>query len=239
LLPLLLGTTGHSLRTVLCLGAHPDDIEIGCGGTILELISDQRIRVVWVVFSGSARRAREARKGAQLFLPDSVRAEVIIRDFRDGFFPYVGNEIKEFFEDLKGRISPDLVFTHYRHDRHQDHRVISDLTWNTFRNHLILEYEIPKYDGDLGAPNLFAPVRKETALKKLRCLRSAYASQRDRHWFADETFRGLMRLRGMECCAPAGYAEAFYLRKAVISGPREAQRSARPQRSRTPRRRDV
>jgi LmbE family N-acetylglucosaminyl deacetylase len=149
-----------------------------------------------------------------MFLGDS-RAHVIIRSFRDGFFPYVG-EVKEFFETLKARVSPDLVFTHYRHDRHQDHRVVSDLTWNTYRDHLILEYEIPKYDGDLGTPNLFVPSTLSVARRKVRYLRTAFATQRDRHWFTDDTFLGLMRLRGLESRAPGGYAEAFYARKAVL-----------------------
>jgi LmbE family N-acetylglucosaminyl deacetylase len=201
---------------VLCLGAHSDDIEIGCGGLILSLIKRAAIEVDWVVFSGASRREQEARAGARLFLKGAARASVIVKQFRDGFFPY-DPEIKAVFEDLKGTISPDLVLTHYRHDRHQDHRVISDLTWNTFRDHLVLEYEIPKFDGDLGTPNCFVPLDKTTAERKAKYLAIAFGSQRDKHWFSDETFLGLMRLRGMECRARGGYAEAFYGRKIVLA----------------------
>jgi LmbE family N-acetylglucosaminyl deacetylase len=199
----------------LCLGAHSDDIEIGCGATVLELTVSRPVDVTWVVFSGNAEREREARKGAKLFLSRAARAEVIVRSFRDGFFPFIGAEIKEYFETLSGS-APDLIFTHYRNDRHQDHRLISDLTWNTFRNHFVLEYEIPKYDGDLGAPDLFVPVSAANAARKVRHLQSAFATQRDRHWFADETFMGMMRVRGLECRAPQHYAEAFYSRKATL-----------------------
>lgn len=218
---------GAPLR-VLCLGAHSDDIEIGCGATILQLLSHQQVEVVWVVFSGNARRAQEARRAAGLFLAGAPCHEIIVRQFRDGFFPYVGGDIKNFFEKLAARVSPGLVFTHYRHDRHQDHRMISDLTWNTFRNHLILEYEVPKYDGDLGAPNLFVPIARPIAINKVRYLRAAFASQRSHHWFTDNTFLGLMRLRGLECCAPGGYAEAFHSRKAVIETALMATAAAKP-----------
>ena len=201
---------------ILCLGAHSDDIEIGCGATLLTLLSAREAEVLWVVFSAAELRAREAQQSARLFLKDARHATVTVRTFRDGFFPYIGNEIKEYFEELSRQFSPDLIFTHYRHDRHQDHRVISDLAWNTFRDHLIVEYEIPKYDGDLGVPNLFVPIDRACAHRKVRHLRSAFASQKDRHWFTDDTFLGLMRLRGLESCAPDGFAEAFYVRKAVV-----------------------
>jgi LmbE family N-acetylglucosaminyl deacetylase len=201
---------------VLCLGAHSDDIEIGCGGLILELLKRYpRTEVNWVVFSGNASREREARKSAAMFLRGARRSRVDVHHFRDGFFPY-DSDIKAVFESLKGYGSPDLVLTHYRDDRHQDHRVLSDLAWNTFRDHLVLEYEIPKFDGDLGSPNVFAPLTRVISARKARYLKAAFGSQRDKHWFSDETFLGLMRLRGMECRAPGGYAEAFYGRKVVL-----------------------
>jgi LmbE family N-acetylglucosaminyl deacetylase len=208
--------TAGPLR-VLCLGAHSDDIEIGCGGLILSLIKSGRaIDVTWVVFSAPGEREREARRGASLFLKGAARIDVVIKQFRDGHFPYEGAAVKAAFETLK-RTKPDLVLTHYRHDRHQDHRVLSDLAWNTFRDHLVLEYEIPKFDGDLGQPNLFVPLSRTLSLRKANYLNKAFGTQRDKHWFSEETFVGLMRLRGMECRAPGGYAEAFYSRKTVVS----------------------
>jgi LmbE family N-acetylglucosaminyl deacetylase len=206
-------------RTILCLGAHADDIEIGCGGAILTLLAAQRnVRCEWVVFSGGGGpREREARRSAALFLKGAPGPGVTVHAFRDGFFPYAGGEIKEAFEQLALRMSPDLIFTHARDDRHQDHRVVSDLTWNTFRRHLILEYEIPKYDGDLGQPNLFVPLSPAVARAKIRHLRTAFASQRSKRWFTADTFQALIRLRGIESAAPEGLAEAFYARKALIS----------------------
>jgi LmbE family N-acetylglucosaminyl deacetylase len=206
-----------SLR-LLCLGAHADDLEIGCGGTILQFIEGSKtVDVDWVVFSARGVRAREARAGARLFLERARRKQVAIKRFRDGFFPYQGVRIKQVFEELKRRPAPDLIFTHYRHDLHQDHRLLSDLTWQTFRNHWILEYEIPKFDGDLGTPNLFVPLDKATCARKVAALQAAFRSQRPKPWFSDDTFRGLMRLRGMECRAPHGYAEAFHVRKLVLA----------------------
>jgi LmbE family N-acetylglucosaminyl deacetylase len=201
---------------LLCLGSHSDDIEIGCGGTILRLLSEvQELDIVWIVFGANNEREREARNSAALFLSQAKRRGIIIKSFRDGFFPYEGTQIKSYFEELKGT-SPDLIFTHNRKDAHQDHRLIAELTWNTFRNHLILEYEIPKYDGDLGRPNLFVPLDQEFYEKKVCYLMDAFASQRSKTWFDKETFLGLMRLRGMECVSPSGYAEAFYCRKVVL-----------------------
>jgi LmbE family N-acetylglucosaminyl deacetylase len=207
---------GRGPLRLLCVGAHSDDIEIGCGATILTLLKGRRrVEVDWVVLSAPGERAREARRGAALFLKRAARASVQIHGFRDGFFPYEP-KIKEVFESLK-QTGPDVVLTHYRHDRHQDHRVLSDLAWNTFRDHLVLEYEIPKFDGDLGTPNCFVPLDRATSERKARYLQSAFGTQRDKHWFSDETFLGLMRLRGMECRAPGGYAEAFYARKVVLA----------------------
>ena len=201
---------------LLCLGAHSDDIEIGCGGLIISLIARyQRLHAHWIVFSGAAARKDEATRSAAMFLKRAGSARVQIEEFRDGFFPYEGARIKEVFEGLKQEPSPDLVLTHYRHDRHQDHRVISDLTWNTFREHCVL-VQIPKFDGDLCAPNFFVPITKRTCATKVKYLESAFGSQRDKQWFSAETFMGLMRLRGIECRSKTGYTEAFYARKVVL-----------------------
>jgi LmbE family N-acetylglucosaminyl deacetylase len=209
----LLPTSAAPLR-VLCLGAHSDDIEIGCGGLILQLLATSRkVDVDWVVFAADGRRESEARHSAALFLQKARRTRVIIKQFRDGFFPY-DPAVKEVFETLKAAPTPDLVLTHYRQDRHQDHRVLSDLAWNTFRNHLVLEYEIPKYDGDLGAPNFFVPLDRRTAERKVAYLEKTFGTQRGKHWFDKDTFFGLMRLRGMEC--RVRFAEAFYVRKATL-----------------------
>jgi LmbE family N-acetylglucosaminyl deacetylase len=203
---------------LLCLGAHSDDIEIGCGGLILTLLGrHQRVDVDWVVFSAPAVRAKEARRSAGFFLRGARRRRIILRQFRDGLFPFEGARIKTVFEGLKRTSKPDVVLTHYRDDRHQDHRVLSDLAWNTFRDHWILEYEIPKYDGDLGTPNCFVPLDQATCALKIKCLEETFGSQRDKHWFSPETFMGLMPLRGMECRAPHGYAEAFYSRKFALN----------------------
>jgi LmbE family N-acetylglucosaminyl deacetylase len=200
---------------ILCLGAHSDDIEIGCGGAILRLAQQYPNGLFhWVVFSALGARAAEAQRGAALFAGENVQPP-LLKEFQDGFMPFMGREVKALFEELKS-ISPDLVFTHHRNDAHQDHRLISELTWNTFRDHFILEYEIPKYDGDLGHPNLFVPVGYEMCEQKVRYLMDAFESQRSKRWFQPEVFFGLMRLRGMECNAPSGYAEAFYCRKMVL-----------------------
>jgi LmbE family N-acetylglucosaminyl deacetylase len=201
---------------VLCLGAHSDDIEIGCGGTLLYLkkICPQ-LQFHWVVFSASGMRGPEAAKAAELFTSGSSKS-VILKEFRDGFLPYTGGEVKNLFEEMKGQVDPDLIFTHWRDDAHQDHRLLSELTWNTFRNHLILEYEIPKYDGDMGRPNFFVPLDSPFYENKIDYLFEAFTSQRSKRWFDRESFFGLMRIRGMECNAPSGYAEAFHCRKLVV-----------------------
>jgi LmbE family N-acetylglucosaminyl deacetylase len=202
---------------ILCLGAHCDDIEIGCGGTILKLIKDHPgIAFYWVIFSANQRRAREAYESADVFLEHAGAKNIIVENFRDGFFPYVGLEIKEFFEQLKQQFSPDLVFTHYRNDLHQDHRLISDLTWNTFRDHLILEYEVPKYDGDLGSPNFFVHMDEATCCRKTKYIIDSFKTQVKNQWFSEETFMSILRLRGIESNAPDKYAEAFYCRKMVL-----------------------
>src|SRR5271157_4918730 len=199
---------------ILCLGSHSDDIEIGCGGTILRLAGQYPgCEFHWVVFSASGVRATEAQRAAELFTGATGLKSPLLKTFPDGFMPFVGGDIKAVFEELKGAVSPDLIFTHSRKDAHQDHRLIAELTWNTFRNHLILEYEIPKYDGDLGQPNLFVPLEMEICQKKVRYIMDAFQSQHHKRWFQPETFLSLMRLRGMECNAASGYAEAFYCRK--------------------------
>jgi LmbE family N-acetylglucosaminyl deacetylase len=201
---------------VLCLGAHSDDIEIGCGGTILRLLSShQEVEIFWFVLGTSNVREQEARNSAALFLSCAKKKDVVVKNFRDGYFPFQGTQIKDYFEELK-TTTPDLIFTHSRKDAHQDHRLLAELTWNTFRNHLILEYEIPKYDGDLGQPNVFVPLDQEIYQKKVRYLMEAFETQRSKQWFGEETFLALMRLRGMECVSPSGYAEAFYCRKLVL-----------------------
>jgi LmbE family N-acetylglucosaminyl deacetylase len=205
-----------AMSHVLCLGAHADDIEIGCGGTMLTLLQEEPpLNVTWVVFSAEGVRADEARGSAHRFLVEAAKREIVINTFRDGFFPYTGAQLKDAFEELKTRLSPDLVFTHYRHDLHQDHRLISELTWNTFRDHLILEYEVPKYDGDLGAPNFFVPLDDSITRRKIDTILTSFTSQRGKRWFSEELFRSLLRLRGMECNASSDHAEAFYARKLV------------------------
>ncbi len=202
---------------ILALGAHSDDIEIGCGGTILRWLAERPdLEFCWVVFSSGRERAREARSSARLFLKNSKRSDILIKNFRTSYFPYQGARIKDFFETLKARFAPDLIFTHYRDDRHQDHRVISDLTWNTWRDHLILEYEIPKYDGDLGQPNVFVPVPPKLRALKTRYIVDVFRTQSNKAWLTEDTFRGLMRMRGVECGSPQQYAEAFYCRKLTL-----------------------
>jgi LmbE family N-acetylglucosaminyl deacetylase len=202
--------------TLLCLGAHADDIEIGCGGTILTLLaSHPGSRVHWVVFSASGRRATEARRSAARFLRAAGAATVALHGFRDGFFPHQGAAIKEAFEALKP-VAPDVIFTHHERDRHQDHRTVNELSWNTFRDHLILEYEVPKYDGDLGSPNVFVPLAPRVRRRKLAILMESFPTQRRKRWFSISTFDGLMRLRGVECAAGGGYAEGFYTRKLTL-----------------------
>ena len=210
------GSRQRPLR-VLCVGAHSDDIEIGCGATLLRLMGRRpRPEFRWVVWSAAGQREREAKRGARKFLGPASADAFRVHAFRDGYFPAQFTEIKNAFESLGREFRPDIVFTHTRNDRHQDHRVVSDLTWNTFRNQLILEYEIPKWDGDLGRPNFYVPVNPTTARRKTRALMSIFGTQRAKDWFSEETFLGLMRLRGMECRAADRHAEAFYARKTTL-----------------------
>jgi LmbE family N-acetylglucosaminyl deacetylase len=201
-------------RRVLALGSHSDDIEIGCGATLLALSRARpEVEVTWVVLGAEGEREREARASAEAFMGAATRTEIVVHGFRDGFFPYIGGEVKDVFEELKSRLDPDLILTHARQDLHQDHRLVCELTWNTWRDHLILEYEIPKYDGDLGTPNVFVPVPEEIAREKVRLVLEAFKSQTEKHWFDEQLFLGLMRVRGMEGRSPSGYAEAFTCRK--------------------------
>jgi LmbE family N-acetylglucosaminyl deacetylase len=207
---------GIGPKKILALGAHADDIEIGCGGTILRFLDENpATEVVWVVFGASEQRRTEALESANLFLANAQRKEIVVKEFRDGYFPYIGTEIKNFFEELKRKYVPDLILTHYRGDLHQDHRLVSELTWNTFRNHLILEYEIVKYDGDLGTPNFFVPLTESIARKKIQTIVECFRTQNDKRWFTEDTFSSILRLRGVESNASDKYAEAFYSRKMV------------------------
>ncbi len=213
---LALSTDGHPLR-ILAIGAHADDIEIGCGGTLLRLIGERPdVEVTWVVLTSNPSRAMEAQASAATFLAGAARSRVIVKDFRDGFLPYEGAAVKDAFEALKAVVSPDLILTHYREDRHQDHRMVSDLTWNTWRNHLVLEYEIPKWDGDFGSPQVFFPLAEAVVDRKIDLLFQSFPSQAGRGWFTRDLFRSVTRIRGMECAASSGLAEAFYCRKVVV-----------------------
>ncbi len=213
---LSLAQVGERL-SVLCLGAHSDDIEIGAGGTLLRWIAQgMALDISWCVLGAVGEREYEARASASDFLEGAASAKVEVQPFRNSFFPMHGAEIKDWFEELKARVTPDVILTHRRDDAHQDHREMSRHTWNTFRDHTILEYEIPKWDGDMGQPNLYVPLPKPIMQRKIDLLMKHFGSQRTRHWFDEETFRGLARLRGMECRAPQGYAEAFFGRKLAL-----------------------
>jgi LmbE family N-acetylglucosaminyl deacetylase len=201
---------------ILCLGAHPDDIEIGCGGTILRLTEQvPETQFCWVVFSGDEKRGKEACESAKLFLKKVKNKKIEVQDFKESYFPFVGAKIKDFFEKLKNEFSPDIVFTHYANDAHQDHRLISNLTWNTFRDHFILEYEVPKYDGDLGTPNLYVHLNESDVRRKIKHIFNIFRTQKEKQWFTEETFKSILRIRGVESNSPTKYAEAFYCRKIV------------------------
>jgi LmbE family N-acetylglucosaminyl deacetylase len=202
---------------ILCLGAHSDDVEIGCGGTILRMIEEYSdLSFYWVIFSATQDRKNEAINSAKDFLRDAHNKEIVVKEFQDSYFPYMGADIKRYFNELKSAVSPDIIFTHYRHDLHQDHRLINELTWNTFRNHLILEYEIPKFDGDIGTPNFFVPLSESICKQKIDNLLTHFQTQTNKYWFTSRLFESIMTLRGMESHAADGYAEAFYIRKIVV-----------------------
>lgn len=214
MLGLALAAEGRDPLRVLALGCHSDDIEIGCGGTLLRLQAERALDVRWVVFSAAGARSDEARASAEALLAGAAAHRIELHGHRDGFLPYEGAAVKEAFEDLKSA-DYDVVFTHQRHDLHQDHRLVNELTWNTFRDHLVLEYEIPKYDGDFGVPNVFVGLDDATADRKVELLMRHFATQRSKRWFTDDVFYGLMRLRGMESGGHR-FAEAFYGRKLVL-----------------------
>ena len=208
---------GAPLRRVLAIGCHADDIEIGCGGTLLGLTRTRPdVEVTWVVLGAEGAREAEARASAEGFLASAAASEVIVLGFKDAYMPYRGEAVKDAFEDLK-RFEPDLVLTHTRADLHQDHRLACELTWNTFRDHLVLEYEVPKYDGDMSAPNAFVPLEDHIRERKIHHLLEYFGSQRSKRWFHEDLFSSLLRLRGMECNSPTTYAEAFFCRKAVLT----------------------
>jgi LmbE family N-acetylglucosaminyl deacetylase len=213
-------TSFGSVRRILCLGAHSDDIEIGMGGTLLTLAGQiPDLEICWVVFSAPARRAEEAMRSADDFLGNVARKDIRIGSFRESYFPSEWPAIKDWFEEIKAKFDPEVVFTHYRDDRHQDHRVLSDLAWNTFRNHLILEYEILKYDGDLGHPSIFMPLSEQICTRKIELLLKHFKTQSTKHWFTSDTFEAMHRIRGIECASATGRAEAFYCRKLVLGVP--------------------
>lgn len=207
-----------TIQSVLCIGAHSDDIEIGCGGTILKLLQQNpALNIHWVVLSGNGVRAGEARRSAEIFLESANSARTEVLEFQDARFPYTeAEEIKDYFAALSGSANPDLVFTHRREDMHQDHRLIAELTWQHFRDHMILEYEIPKYEGDLGQPNVFVSLSAEMAKRKIDAIISSFKSQNDKPWFRSETFEAMLRLRGIECQSSTGLAEAFHSRKLCL-----------------------
>ena len=212
-----LGGSPSSPLRILCLGAHSDDIEIGAGGTILRLLEERPgSHVDWVVFSANATRQAEAQGSANAFLSGAASKNITVKSFRESYFPYVATEIKDAFEQLKQTARPDLVLSHHLRDRHQDHRTVAELTWNTFRDHLILEYEIPKYEGDLGLPSCFVPLRLAHAERKVSLLLEHFSSQHGRPWFRADAFHGLMSVRGIECNAAEGRAEAFHVSKMLI-----------------------
>jgi len=218
MLDLFLGGKNRGSRRILCLGAHCDDIEIGCGGTLLALQQSAKIVVDWVVLSGTRQRHAETRAAMLALIAPAARGELRFGNFPDGYFPAHYAQIKEFVESLKSHKPPDLILCHERNDRHQDHRAVNEMVWNTFRDHVILEYEIPKWDGGLGQPNVYVPITAAQAKAKVATLLRSHRSQRERAWFARETFMAMLSLRGLECRAPSGYAEGFYGRKLRFAG---------------------
>lgn len=200
----------------MCLGAHADDIEIGCGGTILKLVQDYPdSEFYWVIFSAEGERVNEAQKSGETFLRTIKSKTIEIQDFKDSYFPFYGSEIKDFFVGLKRKFSPDMVITHYGDDAHQDHKLISKLTWNAFRDNFIIEYEIPKYDGDLSTPNFFVHLDELLVKEKISNISRIFLSQKAKPWFDEDSFRAIMRIRGIESNSPSKYAEGFYCRKVI------------------------
>ena len=216
MLALALPTPPDRALRVLCLGAHCDDIEIGCGATLMRLTLERPVEVDCVTFCAPPQRAAESRAALSQMLRAAHALRLRFESLPDGYLPAHWAEAKQMMESLKALPAPDLVLTHERDDLHQDHRVVNELTWNTFRDHLILEYEVPKFDGGLGQPQVYAPIPSALAERKAQLLVEHHASQRPKHWFGADTFLALMRLRGLECRAPEGYAEAFHAHKLVV-----------------------
>ena len=217
MLSLVLSPKRQEPLKLLCLGAHADDIEIGCGGTILRLVTEVPDLVVrWIVFSGAGLREAEARNSAAAFLENVTEKQIQVLEFRDGYFPFQGADIKDCFETVKRDFDPSLILTHWQGDAHQDHRLVVELTHNTFRDHFVLEYEIPKYDGDLGNPAFYVPLTQAQLQRKLETIGRHFPSQRGRSWFSEETFLAMARLRAIECNSAEGLAEGFYVRKIVF-----------------------
>lgn len=215
----MLSLSCDSIRSILCLGAHADDLEIGCGGTLMQMLAERprQIDVHWVVLSGDTARSAEAARAADFFLADARRKTFTIKGFRDSYFPCAGGEIKDFFSTLQSEVSPDVIFTHRREDLHQDHRLVAELTWCAFRDHLILEYEIPKYEGDLGHPSVYVPLGEAVCRRKVETLMEVFATQRTKPWFTPDTFWSLLRMRGLECNSPTRFAEALTCRKLTLA----------------------
>jgi len=210
----------ENLNSVLCLGAHADDIEIGCGGTLLALLHARSdLKVTWVVFGAQGTRADEAQRSAERFLGNKAAEQITIKGFRDSYLPYIGAQVKEFMEEIRNDTTPELIFTHHRHDLHQDHRLLAELTWCAFRDQLILEYEIPKYDGDLGRPNCYFPLEESICRRKIGLIVEGFPSQHEKRWFTEDTYWALLRLRGVECHSPTRFAEAFHTPKMVLGPP--------------------
>jgi LmbE family N-acetylglucosaminyl deacetylase len=204
-------------KSVLCLGAHCDDIEIGCGGSLLRWQHEfPNTNFHWVVFAGEEQRAVETRQAAALLCGPAARLKLDILDFRASYFPSQFAALKDTFERIKSETQPDLILTHHLADRHQDHATLAELTWNTWRSCLILEYEIPKYEGDLGHPNFYVPISAATMQQKVTVLMDCFKSQQHRAWFTPDTFTSLARIRGVECAAPGRFAEAFHARKVRV-----------------------
>jgi LmbE family N-acetylglucosaminyl deacetylase len=215
MLKIKFGLADRKLK-ILCIGAHSDDIEIGCGGTILRIINEyEDIEMYWIILGSEGKRDTEAKKSANRFLHGVKYKHIFIKHFKNSYFPYYGEKIKDYFEFIKRRISPDIIFTHNRNDLHQDHRLVSELTWNSFRNHFILEYEIIKYDGDIGVPNYYVHLDEILCREKISIIIESFKTQTSKMWFTTDTFMSILRIRGVESAAPEKYAEGFYCRKIV------------------------
>ena len=216
MLQMVLKTMPNQHLKILCIGAHSDDIEIGCGGSILRFLSEYKdVEVYWAVLGSNGKRDKEVIGSANKFLANAKKKKIIIKNFKNSYFPYVGGEIKKFFEKNLKKISPEIIFTHYRNDLHQDHRIVSDLTWNTFRDHHILEYEIIKYDGDIGTPNFYVHLSNEVCREKIEIISESFKTQRNKDWFTKDSFYSILRVRGIESRAPEKFAEGFYCRKII------------------------